>query len=83
MQVGVVKSKEDCYAICSIKKLDGKLADGATIDVKTNTNCYCEFGMTKRNTNKKWTSAFIIRSELIFCCQNVLLIIYSIRYINN
>ncbi len=61
MRIGTVKSKEDCYAICMSSMKNGVLANGATVDVKTGTNCYCEFGMTKRNVNKKWKSAFIMR----------------------
>ncbi len=60
VRVGKVSSKQDCYAVCSKYKKNGVLANGATTDVKTNTICYCEFGMKKRNTNKKWTSTFII-----------------------
>ena len=64
MKIGGVESKEDCYAMCSTYVKNGKLANGATVDVKTNKICYCEFGMKKRNVNKKWKSVFIIRGML-------------------
>ncbi len=65
VRIGLVASKQDCYVICSKTMKNGQLANGATIDVATNKNCYCEFGMNKRNTNKKWTSTFIVRGLLI------------------
>ncbi len=61
MRVYGATSKEDCYAMCSTMKKNGKLANGATVDQKTGKICYCEFGMKKRNTVTKWTSTFIIR----------------------
>ncbi len=66
VKIGNVKSKEDCYALCSTKKKGGKLANGATVDVKTQTICYCEFGMKKRNTVKKWMNTVIKRGTSLF-----------------
>ncbi len=77
VRVGIVKSKEDCYAICRTRTKNGVLANGATVDTKTGTNCYCEFGMKKRNTVKKWSSAFIIRCKFLF--GSFIIIIFIIR----
>ncbi len=64
LSIGKFASKEDCYFACSMRKKNGKYANGATVDYKTGTNCYCEFGMTKRNKVLKWTSSFIIRGMI-------------------
>ncbi len=64
-RIGTVSSKEHCYALCSNTKKKGKYANGATVDVKTNTDCYCEYGMKDRDDNPKWISSYIERSKLI------------------
>ncbi len=66
MRIYGTASKEDCFARCSLLKKSGVYANGATVDRKTGKLCYCEFGMSKRNTNKKWTSTFIIRGMVFF-----------------
>ncbi len=75
MRVYGTHSKEDCYAMCVNKKKNGVYANGATTDAKTGKICYCEFGMSKRNSVKKWKSTFIIRGMLIFYGMLVLLVI--------
>ncbi len=64
-RIGKVSSKAHCYALCSKTKKKGRYANGATVDVKTNTDCYCEFGMKDRDNDQKWISSFIERSKFI------------------
>ena len=61
VRIGVFASKEICYAKCSVRKRNGKLANGATVDSRTKKNCYCEFGMKGRNNNQHWITTFIRR----------------------
>ncbi len=64
-RIGIVASKEDCYARCSVRRKNGKFANGATVDTKTEKNCYCEYGMTGRDYSaQKWTSTLIFRGIL-------------------
>ena len=58
-------NKEECYAKCSGRKKNGKLANGVTVDTKTGKNCYCEYGMKGRNKAQQWTSTFIKRSMFL------------------
>ena len=58
-------SKEDCYAFCSISSKDGKNANGVTVDAATERKCYCEFGMTSRNSLTIWKSAFIDKRKTV------------------
>ncbi|XP_065051247.1 uncharacterized protein LOC135680930 isoform X2 [Rhopilema esculentum] len=60
-KIGVFANKEECYAKCSGRKKNGKLANGVTVDTKTGKNCYCEYGMKGRNSAQHWTSTFIKR----------------------
>ncbi len=79
VRVGKVASKLACYVLCYHRKKNGVLANGATVDTKTGTNCYCEYGMKKRNRVKKWMTTFINRgllfififSEITECCRNL------------
>ena len=75
VRVGIVASKADCFAICTMKVKNGILANGATVDTKTGTNCYCEFGMTKRNKVRKWSSTFIIRSKFVHVVDSSIMIL--------
>eukprot|EP00795_Rhopilema_esculentum_P012586 gene12586-3287_t len=61
-KIGVFANKEECYAKCSGRKKNGKLANGVTVDTKTGKNCYCEYGMKGRNSAQHWTSTFIKRT---------------------
>ena len=59
VRIGVFANKEVCYAMCSIQRKNGKLANGATVDSRTQKICYCEYGMTGRNSNRQWMTTFI------------------------
>ena len=61
VRIGVFANKEICYAKCSVRKRNGKLANGATVDSRTKKTCYCEFGMKGRNNNRNWITTFIRR----------------------
>ena len=60
-KIGTFANKEICYAKCSVRKRNGQLANGVTVDSKTQKVCYCEYGMKTRNKNKSWRSTFIKR----------------------
>ena len=60
-RIGTFANKEVCYAKCSVRRRNGKLANGVTVDSKTKKNCYCEYGMKGKNNNAAWITTFIKR----------------------
>ncbi len=60
-RLGRVKSKEECFNRCIAQSRNGQKANGATVDSRTKTSCYCEYGMTGRSSGKQWMSSFIHR----------------------
>ena len=66
VKIGVVQSRDHCCTICRSQSKNGVFANGATVDSANGTICYCEFGMTRRNSNTKWTSTFIDGGLLLF-----------------
>ena len=61
VRIGVFANKEVYYAKCSVRRKNGKLINGATVDSRTKKTCYCEFGMRGRNKNRNWITTFIKR----------------------
>ncbi len=55
--VGTFPNKEACYLYCKYHMS----ADGATVDAPTEKKCYCEYGMTRRNSNSDYKSSYIRR----------------------
>ena len=66
-RIGVFANKEICYAKCSVRRRNGKLANGATVDSKTKKTCFCEYGMKGRNNNGNWITTFIKRGCKLTC----------------
>ena len=65
-KIGKFANKEVCYQKCMNRRYRGKLPNGVTVDSKTQKQCYCEYGMRKRNRNAAWINTFIKRSESFF-----------------
>ena len=62
-KIGVFASKDVCYAMCSKREKNGLLANGATVDSKTEKTCYCEYGQNGRQTDGHWINTFIERGK--------------------
>ena len=62
-RIGSFANKEICYQKCLNRRKNGKLANGVTVDSKTQKSCFCEYGMKGRNRNGGWVSTFINRGK--------------------
>ena len=63
-RIGVFANKEICYAKCSVRKKNGKLANGVTVDSRTEKTCFCEYGQKRRRGSLFFKNTYIIRGKI-------------------